>query len=105
MFSCIEAIKENIIDGDNLKSGSLDVLAQHILGVACSNPFDKTKLYKNVKTAWPYRKLSVEDFTQTLEFVQNGGYSLRQYQKYSKIGLNKNNHFAIKKRQLDRNTK
>ena len=95
-LAAIEAIKENIIDGDNLKSGSLDVLAQHILGVACSNPFDKTKLYKNVKTAWPYRKLSIEDFTQTLEFVQNGGYSLRQYQKYSKIGLNKNNQFAIK---------
>ena len=95
-LAAIEAIKENIIDGDNLKSGSLDVLAQHILGVACSNPFDKTKLYKNVKTAWPYRKLSVEDFTQTLEFVQNGGYSLRQYQKYSKIGLNKNNQFAIR---------
>ena len=95
-LAAIEAIKENIIDGDNLKSGSLDVLAQHILGVACSNPFDKDKLYKNVKTAWPYKKLSVEDFIQTLEFVQNGGYSLRQYQKYSKIGLNKNNQFAIK---------
>ena len=31
-----------------------------------------------------------------MEFVQNGGYSLRQYQKYSKIGLNRNNQFAIK---------
>ena len=48
-MAAIEAIKENIIDGDNLKSGALDVLAQHILGVACCNPFDKTELYENVK--------------------------------------------------------
>ena len=44
-LAAIEAIKENIIDGDNLKSGSLDVLAQHILGVACSNPFDLSLIH------------------------------------------------------------
>jgi ATP-dependent Lhr-like helicase len=30
-----------------------------------------------------------------LEFVKNGGYSLKHYEKYSKIGLNKNNLYAI----------
>ena len=48
-------VKE-IINKDNLeeipeKEGSLDVLAQHINGVACSNPFDSYELFKIVKQA------------------------------------------------------
>ena len=93
--SAINAIENNIIDGDIDKIGSTDVLAQHILAVACSNPFDADDLYKEIISSWPYRELKKINFLNVLEFVKNGGYSLKHYEKYSKIGLNKNNLYAI----------
>jgi ATP-dependent Lhr-like helicase len=35
-----EAIAENKLDGDPPRVGALDVLAQHVMGCACSEPFD-----------------------------------------------------------------
>jgi ATP-dependent Lhr-like helicase len=76
------------------------VLAQHILGVACSNPFQIDELYLQIKKAWPYRGLKKQNFKEVLEFVRNGGYSLKHYEQYAKIDLNKNNLYAIKNRNI-----
>lgn len=81
----IEEIKRGGLDGPNPKVGSLDVLAQHILGVACHAPFSAPLLYREVKRAWPYRHLSEQDFADVLSFVQDGGYSLRAYERFSRL--------------------
>jgi ATP-dependent helicase Lhr and Lhr-like helicase len=39
-----EAVAENALDGDPIRSGALDVLAQHIMGQACGEPFDADAL-------------------------------------------------------------
>ena len=51
--SAISSIKEKILDETKQKEGSLDVLAQHILGVACSKPFEVNKLFSEIKNSWP----------------------------------------------------
>ena len=51
-ISTIASIKANLLDEVKDKDGSLDVLAQHILGVACSNPFQIDELYLQIKKAW-----------------------------------------------------
>ena len=94
-LSAIRSIKAKLIDGVDDKEGSLDVLAQHILGVACSNPFEVSELYEQIKKSWPYKHLTKQKFLEVLEFVKNGGYSLKHYEQYSKIGLNKNNKYTI----------
>ena len=94
-LSAIKSIKAKLIDGVDDKEGSLDVLAQHILGVACSNPFEVSELYEQIKKSWPYKHLTKQKFLEVLEFVKNGGYSLKHYEQYSKIGLNKNNKYTI----------
>ena len=38
--------------------GALDVLAQHVLGRACGEPFIADELYREVRTAAPYGGLS-----------------------------------------------
>ena len=91
-------VKE-VINNDNFeelseKEGSLDVLAQHINGVACSNPFNSSELFKIVKQAWPYRKLSKKTFEQVLNFVHNGGYVLKSYQLFSRL-TKVNNTYSI----------
>jgi ATP-dependent helicase Lhr and Lhr-like helicase len=80
-----EAIAENKLDGDPPRVGALDVLAQHVMGCACSEPFDLLKLYDEVTSAGPYRDLAWEDFEQVVDFVSTGGYALKNYDKFRRI--------------------
>ncbi|MFN4176546.1 ligase-associated DNA damage response DEXH box helicase [Phenylobacterium sp.] len=80
-----EAIAENRLDGDPPRVGALDVLAQHVMGCACSEPFDMLQLYDEVRTAGPYRDLAWEDFEQVVDFVSTGGYALKTYDRFRRI--------------------
>ncbi|MGE5565191.1 MAG: ligase-associated DNA damage response DEXH box helicase [Parcubacteria group bacterium] len=80
-----EAIYENALDGDPPRVGALDVLAQHVMGCACSEPFDPLALYDEVRTSAPYRNLSWEDFETVVDFVSTGGYALKTYDRFRRI--------------------
>jgi ATP-dependent Lhr-like helicase len=80
-----EAIAENKLDGDPPRVGALDVLAQHVMGCACSEPFDMLQLYDEITTAGPYRNLPWEDFEQVVDFVSTGGYALKTYDRFRRI--------------------
>ena len=80
-----EAIAENRLDGDPARDGALDVLAQHVMGCACSEPFDLLELYDQVRSAGPYRDLIWEDFEAVVDFVATGGYALRTYDRFARI--------------------
>ncbi|MDB5447874.1 MAG: ATP-dependent helicase, family [Phenylobacterium sp.] len=80
-----EAIAQNTLDGDLPRIGALDVLAQHVMGCACSEPFDMLALYDEVRSAGPYRDLAWEDFEQVVDFVSTGGYALRTYDRFRRI--------------------
>ncbi len=83
--AAIEAIAENSLDGETARTGALDVLAQHVMGCACSEPFDLLTLYDEVRGAGPYRALSWEDFEAVIEFVSTGGYALKTYDRFRRI--------------------
>jgi len=83
-----QAIEQEELDGIMPKEGGLDVLAQHITGVACSGPFDAEELHANVISAWPYRNLSYEDFMRVVGYVRNGGYALKSYDRYARLKEN-----------------
>jgi ATP-dependent Lhr-like helicase len=80
-----EAIAENALDTEPERDGALDVLAQHVMGLACSEPFDLLTLYDEVRTAGPYRDLAWEDFEQVIDFVSTGGYALKTYDRFKRI--------------------
>ncbi|HQT52908.1 MAG TPA: ligase-associated DNA damage response DEXH box helicase [Phenylobacterium sp.] len=80
-----EAIAENRFDGDPARTGALDVLAQHVMGCACSEPFDLLQLYDELVTAGPYRDLAWEDFEAVVDFVSTGGYALKTYDRFRRI--------------------
>ena len=73
------------LDGDEPNTGGLDVLAQHILGTACSGPFHPAVLFEEVRGAAPYRDLTREEFEAVLEFVATGGYALRAYDRFNRL--------------------
>ena len=80
-----EAVAENALDGDPIRAGARDVLAQHIMGCACGEPFRADDLYAEVLTSAPFKDLSRADFDQVLEFVSNGGYALKTYDRFRRI--------------------
>ncbi|MGA7712566.1 MAG: ligase-associated DNA damage response DEXH box helicase [Rhizomicrobium sp.] len=80
-----EAVIAGELDGEKLREGGLDVLAQHVLGMACAGPFDEDDLYGEVVSASPYRALSREDFRRVVGFVATGGYALKSYDRYARL--------------------
>ena len=80
-----EAVIAGELDGDRLKIGSLDVLAQHVLGMACAANFREDDLYAEVISASPYRRLTRDEFARVVGFVATGGYALKRYDRYAKL--------------------
>jgi ATP-dependent Lhr-like helicase len=91
-----EAVAENSLDGDPIRKGALDVLAQHVMGVACGEPFDLVALHDEVRTAAPYSDLSWEDFEQVVEFVSTGGYALKTYDRFRRIVKLQDGRWAVR---------
>lgn len=83
--AALEAIREHTLDGEAPRPGGLDVLAQHILGMACSGPFDADELYAEVTSAAPYADLPRDDFDDVLDFVATGGYALGTYERFRRL--------------------
>jgi ATP-dependent Lhr-like helicase len=67
------------------RRGALDVLAQHILGTACTGSFHPDALYAEVTSAAPYATLQRSTFDRVLGFVTDGGYALKSYERYAKL--------------------
>src|ERR1700736_5727555 len=91
----IDAIAENAQDTPPLRIGALDVLAQHVLGRACGEPFLSDDLYQEVLTAAPYSGLSRTDFDDVVDFVATGGYALKTYERFARIKQDKQGRWRV----------
>ncbi|ASY61624.1 Helicase domain protein [Sinorhizobium sojae CCBAU 05684] len=88
VMECQAALDANYIgaqDTPPIGRGALDVLAQHVLGMACASPFDAVELHAEIASALPYRALSWETFERVVDLVATGGYALRTYERYARI--------------------
>ncbi|WP_454642475.1 ligase-associated DNA damage response DEXH box helicase [Bradyrhizobium liaoningense] len=91
----IDAIAENAQDTPPLRLGALDVLAQHVLGCACGEPFLSDDLYREIRTAAPYADLSRQDFDDVVDFVASGGYALKTYGRFARIKQDKEGRWRV----------
>ncbi len=91
----IDAVAENAQDTPPLRTGALDVLAQHVLGCACGEPFLSDQLYDEVLTAAPYSGLSRTDFDDVVDFVATGGYALKTYERFARIKQDKTGRWRV----------
>ncbi|MGY3605701.1 MULTISPECIES: ligase-associated DNA damage response DEXH box helicase [unclassified Bradyrhizobium] len=91
----IDAIAENAQDTPPLRSGALDVLAQHVLGCACGEPFFSDELYDEVRTAAAYAALARADFDDIVDFVATGGYALKTYERFARIKQDKQGRWRV----------
>ena len=88
MIECraaLDLVEDAAQDTPDARLGAPDVLAQHVLGMACADAFDAVELYDEVVSAAPYATLSWEAFEATVDYVATGGYALRAYERFAKI--------------------
>ncbi|MEQ8823529.1 MAG: ligase-associated DNA damage response DEXH box helicase [Filomicrobium sp.] len=83
--AALDAAHAGVKDVALSRAGALDVLAQHVLGMACQAPFDPEELFQEVRSASPYAYLDRSTFQRILDFVSNGGYALKAYDRFAKI--------------------
>lgn len=63
----------------------LDVLVQHLVTIALGGGFDSEPLYNEVRSAYAYRDLTMEEWQWALDFVATGGQSLTVYPEYRRV--------------------
>ncbi|MEL0019934.1 MAG: helicase-related protein, partial [Rickettsiales bacterium] len=96
--AALEAVYAQSLDGDPPGEGGLDILAQHIMIVACSGPFHPEALYAEIRAAAPYAALSRRDFDDVLAFVDHGGYALRTYERWRRLHLLEDGRYRTRSR-------
>jgi ATP-dependent Lhr-like helicase len=83
--AALDAIDVGDLDPEIFRPGTLDVLAQHILGIAVAAPFYPDDLLAEIRSAAPYAGLKAEIFEEVLNFIATGGYSLKAYDRFRRL--------------------
>jgi ATP-dependent helicase Lhr and Lhr-like helicase len=93
--AAVAAVREGTLDGAPPRPGGLDVLAQHILGMACGGTFLADELFAEVKSARCYAGLSRREFDDVLDFVATGGYALGTYERYRRLRRDAQGYYRV----------
>ena len=83
--AALDAVEEGERDADDFRAGSLDVLAQHVMGLACAAPFRQEDLLREIRSSTPYSALTDDAFVNVLHFIEGGGYALRAYDRFKRL--------------------
>ncbi|MFO1170331.1 MAG: ligase-associated DNA damage response DEXH box helicase [Hyphomicrobiaceae bacterium] len=83
--AALEATTEGAQDTPPMRTGGLDVLAQHVWGTAAAGPFRADDLFAEVSSAAAYSDLTRRQFDRVVDFVSTGGYALRTYERYARL--------------------
>ncbi|AIT08092.1 helicase [Sphingomonas taxi] len=83
--AALDAVEAGELDPDLFRPGALDVLAQHVMAMACAAPFEQAALLDEVRSALPYSALTDETFERVLGFIRDGGYSLKAYDRFKRL--------------------
>jgi len=83
--AALDAVEADELDPEIFRPGTLDVLAQHILAVACAGPFEESELLAEVRSAAPFAGLTEEVWRRVLDYIATGGYALRAYDKFKRL--------------------
>jgi ATP-dependent helicase Lhr and Lhr-like helicase len=93
--AALDAVAENAQDTPPARTGALDVLAQHVLGTACGEPFLADEVYTEITSAAPYAGLARSDFDAAIDYVATGGYALKAYERFAKIRQGKDGRWRV----------
>ena len=79
------ALQRDLIEPRIPLKKPLDVLCQHLVTLACGEGFRADQLFCELQSTAAYSELSRDEFQWVLNFVAEGGSSLKSYDHYRKI--------------------
>lgn len=80
----------NHLDKVHIPQNCLDVLAQHIVGMAIERKWKLDEAFRLVKRSYCYRNMSKDDFTKTLKYLSGNYSNLESHKVYGKIWFDEN---------------
>ncbi|MFM9940670.1 MAG: ligase-associated DNA damage response DEXH box helicase [Hyphomicrobiaceae bacterium] len=83
--AALEAAEAGAQDAVVTRRGAIDVLAQHVLGMACAGPFAPAELHAEIASAYPYAHVTHAHLDRVIDFVATGGYALRAYERFARL--------------------
>lgn len=78
--------KEDELDKIQIPTECLDVLAQHIVGMACNHKWNIDHAFNVIRKSYNYLDLTREDFDAVMKYL-SGGYELEDQNVYRKIWM------------------
>lgn len=79
--------KEDNLDRVRMPERSLDVLAQHLVGMACNRKWGVDEAFDVIRRAYNYRELEWQDYAKTLDYLAGQYASLEDQNVYGKIWI------------------
>ncbi|MGC8586568.1 MAG: ATP-dependent helicase [Candidatus Micrarchaeia archaeon] len=81
----VDSALKRKLDSFVVPKNALDVLAQHIVGMALNKKWNDDEAYELVKTAYPYANLQRQDFDSLLNYLAGNYAGLESRHVYGKI--------------------
>nr|WP_284371838.1 ligase-associated DNA damage response DEXH box helicase [Algimonas porphyrae] len=81
----IQAIEGGHRDGETYSDGAMDVVVQYLVNRGCAGPLKKREALAEIRSAWPYRHVTKADFDAILAFAVDGGYALKNYERFKRL--------------------
>lgn len=85
----LKSAMEKKIDRVHIPINALDVLAQHIYGIAINEVINIYELFQMIKNCYCYHTLTWEDFFETIRFLSGEFVSLEERHVYARIWYDK----------------
>ncbi|MGA1028120.1 MAG: ligase-associated DNA damage response DEXH box helicase [Burkholderiaceae bacterium] len=80
-----QAIDEGFIEPRSPLKHPLDVLAQHLVTRILGQPMTEQELFNEVRQSYSFKNITIEYFNWTLNFLSQGGASLKAYPDFHRI--------------------
>lgn len=80
-----EAMEARKIEEREPLRAPLDLLAQHLVTLALAGGFEQKETLNEIRSAWSYRHITEKEWGWVLEFVMQGGKTLRAYDQFKRV--------------------
>ncbi|BBI16581.1 ligase-associated DNA damage response DEXH box helicase [Neochlamydia sp. S13] len=93
-----KALQQQLIENRMPLTHTFDVLIQHLVTCAIGGGFNKDEMFKEIKTTYAFKDLTLEEFDSCLEFLIHGGKALTAYPEYKKLVIEENLYKVVDKK-------
>ncbi len=96
-------LNEGLVEQRKPPKAPLDVLLQHLTGLACGPGFNPKETLEAVQTCAAYADLNQDDWAWCLLFLEQGGECLGAYPRYRKLEWDSdNNRYRVREKAIAR---